>query len=565
MKKYNPENQPKAWLFLLPSLGIILLFSVYPLFRSLWMSFQKGSLINQRYAGLENYQRVLNDPIFYKALKNTALYAFAVVPIALIISLAIAWIIFEKVKHKSFFETIFFMPYVTSTIAIGIVFRYFFNGDYGIVNYVLGFFGIPSVNWLDNVQMSMPTLIIFGVWTSLAFNIIILLAGLRNIDEEHFKIAKMFGASDGEIFRRITFPQLVPTIAFLLTVNLIGAFKVYTQVYALFGGRAGIANSATTAVYYIYDKFHIAGRPGIAMAATVILFVIILVVTFLQNKLLKKVGNKPMKKVLTIIAFVFLGILAVITLFPFVYMILAGLMSYSEATSMPPTMFPKQPQWQNYTEVFQKAPFLRYFLNTVFVSGVTTIATVVTAVLASFALTSLKFRFKNVVIALMISLLMVPYESIIFTNYQTIAQLGLLNTYSALIIPFLTSIFYIYYLNGYLKGIPDTFYKAAKIDGASDLEYIWRILVPMSKPALVTVGILTFISSWNSFLWPLLVTNEKKYRLLNNGLSAFATESGSDVHLQMAAATLTVIPILIIYLIFRKEIIRGVAKNGIKG
>ena len=169
MKKYNPENQPKAWLFLLPSLGIILLFSVYPLFRSLWMSFQKGSLINQRYAGLENYQRVLNDPIFYKALKNTALYAFAVVPIALIISLAIAWIIFEKVKHKSFFETIFFMPYVTSTIAIGIVFRYFFNGDYGIVNYVLGFFGIPSVNWLDNVQMSMPTLIIFGVWTSLAF------------------------------------------------------------------------------------------------------------------------------------------------------------------------------------------------------------------------------------------------------------------------------------------------------------------------------------------------------------------------------------------------------------
>ncbi|EOI17863.1 ABC transporter permease [Enterococcus faecalis EnGen0248] len=226
-----------------------------------------------------------------------------------------------------------------------------------------------------------------------------------------------------------------------------------------------------------------------------------------------------MKKVLTIIAFVFLGILAVITLFPFVYMILAGLMSYSEATSMPPTMFPKQPQWQNYTEVFQKAPFLRYFLNTVFVSGVTTIATVVTAVLA----------------------------------------------YSALIIPFLTSIFYIYYLNGYLKGIPDTFYKAAKIDGASDLEYIWRILVPMSKPALVTVGILTFISSWNSFLWPLLVTNEKKYRLLNNGLSAFATESGSDVHLQMAAATLTVIPILIIYLIFRKEIIRGVAKNGIKG
>ncbi len=290
-KKYNPENQPKAWLFLLPSLGLILLFNVYPLFRSLFMSFQKGSLINQQYAGIENYQRVLSDPVFLRALRNTALYAFTVVPIALVIGLAIAWIIFEKVKHKSFFETIFFMPYVTSTIAIGIVFRYFFNGSYGIINFILGLFGIPAVNWLDSIQMSMPTLIIFGIWNSLAFNIIILLAGLRNIDSEHYKIAKMFGADNWEIFRRITFPQLLPTIAFLLTVNLIGAFKVYNEVYALFRGTAGIANSATTAVYYIYDKFHVAGRPGIAMAATVILFIIILVVTFLQNKLLKKVGE----------------------------------------------------------------------------------------------------------------------------------------------------------------------------------------------------------------------------------------------------------------------------------
>lgn len=290
-KNYNPESQPKAWLFLLPSLVIIFLFSVYPLFRSFIMSFQKGTLINQQYAGLENYQRVLTDPVFFRALQNTALFAFAVVPISLILSLAIAWIIFEKVKYKSFFETIFFMPYVTSTIAIGIVFRYFFNGSYGIINYLLGLVGIAPVNWLDNVNMSMTTLIIFGVWTSLAFNIIILLAGMRNIDKEHYKIAKMFGATDGEIFRKITFPQLIPTFAFLLTVNLISAFKVYTQVYALFGGQPGIARSATTAVFYIYDKFHIAGRPGIAMAATVILFIIILLVTFIQNKLLKKVGE----------------------------------------------------------------------------------------------------------------------------------------------------------------------------------------------------------------------------------------------------------------------------------
>lgn len=272
-----------------------------------------------------------------------------------------------------------------------------------------------------------------------------------------------------------------------------------------------------------------------------------------------------MRRFINIFALFFVVLLAIITIFPFVYMILAGMMTYQEATSIPPTLIPDVFQISNYTRVFQQAPFVRYFFNTIFVSGITTISTLVTAVLAAFAMVKLEFKHKNKILLLLVSLLMVPYESIVFTNYQTIARMGLLNTYAALIIPSLTSIFYIYYLVGYLKSVPISFYRAAKIDGASDLEFIWKILVPLTKPALVTVGILSFISGWNSFLWPLLVTNEKAYRLLNNGLSAFTTESGSDVHLQMAAATLTIVPVIIIYLVFRKEIIRGVAKNGIKG
>lgn len=290
-KKYSAENQPRAWLFLAPSLLVIGVFNIYPLLRSFWMSFQGGSLTRPFFNGIENYKTVLMDSTFHKALKNTALYAFTVVPISLIISLAIAWIIFEKIKHKNFFETIFFIPYVTSTLAIGIVFKYFFNGRYGIINHILGWFGIGAINWLDSIRMNMPTLIIFGIWSGLAFNIIILLAGFRNIDKEHYKVADMFGATKWEQFFRITFPQLIPTLTFLMTVNFISAFKVYTQVYALFGGKAGIANSATTAVYYIYDKFHVAQRPGVAMAATVILFLLILIFTYLQNYFIKKVEH----------------------------------------------------------------------------------------------------------------------------------------------------------------------------------------------------------------------------------------------------------------------------------
>lgn len=272
-----------------------------------------------------------------------------------------------------------------------------------------------------------------------------------------------------------------------------------------------------------------------------------------------------MKKINTGLAYVIILILAAVTLFPFIYMILAGGMTFQEATSVPPTVLPKKYQFENISAVLKQAPFFRYFFNTVLVAALSTAGILVTSTLAAFALVKLQFRFKSLVLMAMISLLMVPYESIVFTNYQTIAKLGWLNTYAALIIPSLASVFYIFYLKEYLTSIPIAYYKAAKIDGCGDLEFIWKILIPLSKPALMTIGILSFISGWNSFLWPLLVTNDTKMRLLNNGLSAFSTESGTNVHLQMMAATLTIVPVLILYFIFRKEIIRGVAKNGVKG
>ena len=292
MKNKRRKNQWSAWWFLGPALLGIILFSVFPILRALVMSFQSGSLISMHWTGLCNYKYVIQDPYFAKALQNTALYAFTVVPIGMVISIAIAWNLFNRIKHSKFFEALFFMPYVTSTIAIGIVFRYIFNGQYGLLNYILRFFHLGTPNWLDNPSMNMITVIIFGVWLSLAFNIVILMSALRGIDPQHYTIAKMYGASDSEMFFRITLPQLIPTLAFLLTVNLISAFKVYTSIYALFNGQPGIAGSAMTAVYYIFNKFQTVGTPGVAMAATVLLFLIILVVSFLQNKLLNKVGRR---------------------------------------------------------------------------------------------------------------------------------------------------------------------------------------------------------------------------------------------------------------------------------
>lgn len=284
--KYSAENSRSAWLFLLPTLFIVLVFSIYPLIKSFIMSFQVGRLGNMTFEGLKNYEVVISDPKFHAAMENTAIYAFTVVPVGIIIALLIAWFIYDRVKFKPFFETVFFLPYLTSTIAIGIVFKYMFNKDYGMINYFLSIFGVGPINFLDNVDMSIWTLIIFGIWSALAFNIIIILSGLRGINREYYKVADMFGATKREQFFKITIPQLIPIITFLFSVGLISAFKVYTQVFAIFGGKAGIANSAMTAVYYIYDKFYVQTRFGQGMAATIILFLLILSITFIQNKVI---------------------------------------------------------------------------------------------------------------------------------------------------------------------------------------------------------------------------------------------------------------------------------------
>lgn len=289
--KYRAEKSPQAWLFLLPALLAIFVFNVTPLIKTFIISFQKGTLNNPSFNGLKNFEIVLKDPKFHKALSNTALYAFVVVPLGMIIAMLIALAINGKIKHKKLAETIFFIPYLTSIIAIGVVFRYMFNKDYGLINYFLGFFGVNPIDFLDNPSMSMKTVIIFGIWMSLAFNIIILLTGLRNIDESYYKVADMFGATKYEQFLRITLPQLIPTITFLLLMNFISAFKVYGQVYALFKGLPGLAESATTGVFYIFTKFYTQNRYGQGMAAAVILFFIILIFTIIQNRILKRISR----------------------------------------------------------------------------------------------------------------------------------------------------------------------------------------------------------------------------------------------------------------------------------
>ncbi|WP_235776345.1 carbohydrate ABC transporter permease [Robertmurraya massiliosenegalensis] len=252
-------------------------------------------------------------------------------------------------------------------------------------------------------------------------------------------------------------------------------------------------------------------------------------------------------------------------LLPFIWMISTSLKSPGEVTALPPVWIPADLKWENYQEAWAIAPFLRYALNSVIVTVLSTIGELLTTILAAYAFSRVQFYGRDIIFAVLLGTMMVPGEVLLIPNYVTLANLGWIDQYEALIIPWLASIFSIFLLRQFFLGIPRELSYAAKIDGCRDFRFLWSIMVPLAKPALITIVLLKAIGSWNAFLWPLIVTQSKEMRTLPVGLTSFSTEAGTIYELLMAASTMIILPMIILYLILQKYIIEGVAKAGIKG
>lgn len=266
-----------------------------------------------------------------------------------------------------------------------------------------------------------------------------------------------------------------------------------------------------------------------------------------------------------IITFVLLTIGAFSMILPFFWMVSTSIKTTGETLAIPPVWLPENWQWSNYEKALTMAPFEQYFINSVIITLSSTIGEVITSILAAFAFSKLQFFGKNILFTILISTMMVPFELLMIPNYLTLSKMGMINSYWAMIIPFLASVFSVFLLKQNFEAVPKQLYYAAKVDGASDWRFLWQILVPMSKSSIVTVVILKMIGSWNSFMWPLMVTNETHLRPLPVGLQAFTTEAGTYFELLMAAATIVVLPMIIIYLFLQKYIIKGISNTGVKG
>ena len=266
--------------------------------------------------------------------------------------------------------------------------------------------------------------------------------------------------------------------------------------------------------------------------------------------------------------YVLLVIWAIVVLFPFYWMILTSLKSYGSYNSeYIPKFFISNPTLENYVEAFSAVPLGRYFLNTIIFTCITTFLMLIVVVLAAFAFSRLNFRGKNLTFTAFLSLMMIPNELVIITNFVTITNLGLRNTFTGLILPSVTSVFYIYLLKENFEQIPDSLYKAAKVDGTSDLKYLFKVMIPICKPTIVTIVILKVIECWNLYVWPRLITDDEMYYLVSNGIQEIR-ENGfgrENIPAMMAAVVVISIPLIILFLIFHKKIMEGVSRGGTKG
>ena len=266
--------------------------------------------------------------------------------------------------------------------------------------------------------------------------------------------------------------------------------------------------------------------------------------------------------------YLLLALWAFLVLFPFYWMLLTSVKSYSAYNGERiPAFFTLSPTLQNYADAFTAVPLARYFLNTLIFTAVTTAVMLVVITLAAFAFARLDFRGKNVLFTLFLALMMIPNELVIITNFVTVSDLNLRNTFAGLILPSVTSVFYIYLLRENFAQIPDELYYAAKVDGTSDLRYLRKVMIPICRPTLVTVLILKVIECWNSYVWPRLITDDANYFLVSNGIQEIR-ENGfgrENIPAMMAAVVVISVPLIVLFLLFHKKIMAGVSRGGTKG
>ncbi len=291
--------------------------------------------------------------------------------------------------------------------------------------------------------------------------------------------------------------------------------------------------------------------------------------TVMQERDLQKTtaSQRIVQIAVRVMVYTFLIAMAVVVLFPFYWMIISSLKTLDEYRLSQPTFFPQTVMLSNYADAFTTASLGRLFINTMIVGVASTLLSLIITVLSAFAFARLEFKGRELLFSGLLATMMIPGELFTITNFVTVTEFGWRNTYTVLIVPFLVSVFYIFLLRQNFMQIPNELYLAAKVDGTSDIKYLWKVMVPLSLPTLISITILKMMGAWNSYMWPKLVANDAAHSMITNGLRNAFTDTTGDVNypVQMAAVAIVSAPLFLVFIFLRKYIMAGVSRSGIKG
>lgn len=582
-----------AYAYLFPSFLIFGIFLFYPFFKTLYLSLFKTNKMGQAklFVGLGNYKELLQSSSFWNSLAVTLIFVVIVVAVSMILGLTTAVLCNKTFPGIRFFSTAYALPMAIASSSAAMIFKIMLHPSVGIINKIFHL----DINWVSDPKYALICVAVLTAWLNSGINFLYFSAGLSNIDETIYERASVDGASSFQKFYRLTLPGLAPMMFYTLVVNIIQAFQSFGQVKILTQGGPG--ESTNLIVYSIYRDAFFNYRFGSAAAQSVVLFLIVLVLTLVMFKkrseiLMSQLGSitaekekqmdlerqrfqevkakmlaqQKYKRAARTAGHIVLNIVvALIVLLPLLYAVSIAFMPSGELFTLDMNILPKHPTLENFRQALQKVPLVRFVVNSFLVAGLITFGQIISCSLAAFSFSFLDFKGKNVLFMLVMATMMIPGEATIISNYLTVSGWNWLDSYQVLIVPYLTSAMGIFLFRQFYLTFPISLYESAKIDGCSNLRFIWQILMPLTKSAMGAMAVYTFINAWNMYMWPLLVIGSDKMRTVQIGIGMLDSVDSQSITLMIAGVVLIILPSISIFIAGQKQLIRGMFSGAVKG
>ena len=563
------KSAAAAWCFVVPALVVIGLFFIVPVIVALAMSLTDFDIYaladrgNLRLVGLRNYAQLLQTPLFWQALGNTLYFVVVGVPLSIGVSFGTALLLHSKVtRFQAAFRTALFAPVVTTLVAVAVIWRYLLHPHYGLLNYGLGRFGVPPIDWLGDPSWAMPAIILLAVWKNFGYNMVIFLVGLQSIPEPLYEAARIDGASAWRQFRHVTLPTARPHRhdgQHPDHCRLLPALRRALRHDA--GGPA--AEHGQRALLHVRGRLQVV-EPGLGLGRGLLAVPLDLRRDRRPAVAVAMAGGTVMRRLAAPLVNGALLAISILTVLPLVWMLSVSLMSPGEASTFPPPLWPSRATLANYRELFTQAGLGRYLLNSVVLTAGVTLGSLLFNVAAGYAFAKLRFAGRDRIFKLLLGALVIPSQVAMVPLFLLLRNLGLVNTYGGIIVPALASIFGIFVVRQYALTIPDDMLEAARIDGASEFRIFRSIVVPVLRPIVITLAVFTSLAAWNDFMWPLIVLNDMDLYTLPVALASLSREHVQDNELMMAGAVLTTFPVLLVFLALQRYYIRGLTLGSVK-